>query len=67
MKGPTWQRNSRFHTQVSIEEMGFEDACEKGIDLNEGNRACSYKKIFHLPTTVWLDLDRLSGFDNVFH
>lgn len=65
LKEPTWQRNSEFYTQLSIEEMGFEDACERGIDLNKGNRTCSYKKIFLLPTTMCLYLVRLLGFDNV--
>lgn len=32
LKGSTWQRNSGFYTQFSIEEISFEDASEKGIE-----------------------------------
>lgn len=45
LKAPTYQGNSESYAQISIEERDFEDARKKCIDLNKGNRACSYKKI----------------------
>lgn len=37
LKEPSCQGNSGFYAHVSIEEMGFRDAYEKGINLKEGN------------------------------